>query len=56
MQKTAKPSTSSYACKSDGSTSNESCAITAPTAATYIIGVQAYAAYSGVTVTATVTP
>ncbi|PND36578.1 hypothetical protein C1O66_23200 [Paucibacter aquatile] len=56
VQKTAKPSTSSYACKSDGSTSNESCAITAPTAATYIVGVQAYAAYSGVTVTATVTP
>ena len=56
VQKTAKPSTSSYACKSDGSTSNESCAITAPTAATYIVGVQAYAAYSGVTITATVTP
>lgn len=56
VQKTAKPSSSSYACKSDGSTSNESCAITAPTAATYIVGVQAYAAYSGVTVTATVTP
>ncbi|WP_428507636.1 pre-peptidase C-terminal domain-containing protein [Roseateles sp.] len=56
VQKTAKPSTSSYACKSDGSTSNESCAITAPTAATYIVGVQAYAAYSGLTVKATVTP
>ncbi|MCV2364465.1 pre-peptidase C-terminal domain-containing protein [Paucibacter sp. DJ1R-11] len=56
VQKTAKPSTSSYACKSDGSTSNESCAITAPAAATYIVGVQAYAAYSGVTITATVTP
>lgn len=56
VQKTAKPSTSSYACKSDGSTSNESCAITAPAAATYIVGVQAYAAYSGLTVKATVTP
>lgn len=51
-----KPTTSSYACKSDGSTSTETCTVNSPVAGTYYVGVQAYASYTGVTVKATVSP
>lgn len=50
----AKPSTSNYKCKSDGATSNETCTISAPAAGRYYLGVYAYAAYSGLSVKATV--
>lgn len=51
-----KPTTSSYACKSDGSTSTETCTVNSPVAGTYYVGVQAYATYSALTVKATVSP
>ncbi|MGM9515971.1 pre-peptidase C-terminal domain-containing protein [Roseateles sp. DB2] len=51
-----KPTNTSYACKSDGSTSTETCTVNAPVAGTYYVGVQAYATYSGVSVKATVSP
>lgn len=51
-----KPTGTSYACKSDGSTSTETCTVNSPVAGTYYVGVQAYATYSGLTVKATVSP
>ena len=51
-----KPTNTSYACKSDGATSTETCTVNAPVAGTYYVGVQAYATYSGLTVKATVSP
>ncbi len=51
-----KPTGTSYACKSDGSTSTETCTVNAPVAGTYYVGVQAYASYSGLSVKATVSP
>ena len=51
-----KPTNTSYACKSDGATSTETCTVNAPVAGTYYVGVQAYATYSALTVKATVSP
>ena len=53
-QLSVKPSTSAYKCKSDGATSIESCTVSAPTAGRYYLGVYAYAAFSGLTVKATI--
>lgn len=50
----SKPTTASYACKSDGATSVETCSVNNPTAGTWYVGVYAYAAFSSLTVTATV--
>ncbi|MBI2382160.1 MAG: S8 family serine peptidase [Gammaproteobacteria bacterium] len=50
-----KPTTSSYTCKSDGSTSTETCTITNPAAGTYYMLMSGYSAYSGVTVTGSYT-
>ncbi|WP_232293747.1 M4 family metallopeptidase [Stigmatella aurantiaca] len=44
---------SSYDCKSDGSTSAETCSITNPVAGDYYVTLLAYSAYSGVTLTGT---
>ncbi len=46
------PTTTSYLQKSDGSTTVESISISAPTAGTYYILLDAYAAFSGVSLTA----
>ncbi|MBC3881588.1 pre-peptidase C-terminal domain-containing protein [Undibacterium sp. LX40W] len=46
------PSTTSYLKKSDGSTSVETISITSPAAGTYYVLVNAYASFSGVTLTA----
>ncbi len=48
-----KPTTTTYNCKSDGPTSIEACTITAPAAGTYYVGVYSYAAYTGLSVSAT---
>jgi hypothetical protein len=50
----ARPSSTVYKCKSDGPSSVETCSISAPAAGRYYVGVYAYAAYSGLSVTATV--
>lgn len=47
-----RPSNTVYQCKSDGSTSIESCTITAPAAGKYYLGVYAYSAYSNLSVMA----
>lgn len=46
------PTTSTYTCRSIGSTNTESCLISAPSAGTYHIGVYGYSAFSGLTLTA----
>jgi hypothetical protein len=53
-QLTSKPTTTVYKCKSDGATSVESCTVNAPAAGRYYLGVYSYAAYSSLTVKATV--
>lgn len=50
------PTASTYNCKSDGPTSSESCSLGSPAAGRYYIGVYGYAAYSSLSVKATVTP
>ena len=53
----ATPTTSSYTCRSNGSTNTETCTINNPTVGgTYNIRAYAYAAFSGVTLKATRTP
>ena len=53
----AVPTTSSYTCRSNGSTNTETCTINNPTVGgTYNIRAYAYAAFSGVTLKATRTP
>jgi vibriolysin len=47
------PTTTTYTCKSDGSTSTERCSLSAPAAGTYYILLQGYSAYSGVSLKAT---
>ncbi|MCV2359093.1 pre-peptidase C-terminal domain-containing protein [Paucibacter sp. TC2R-5] len=56
VRKDLRPTTTTYGCKSDGSTSAETCSITSAAAGTYYVGVYGYSAYTGLTVTATVTP
>ncbi|MBI2379129.1 MAG: M20/M25/M40 family metallo-hydrolase [Gammaproteobacteria bacterium] len=46
-----KPTTASYQCKSDGSTSTETCNIATAQAGTYHVLLKAYSAYSGVSLT-----
>ncbi|MFZ6747889.1 pre-peptidase C-terminal domain-containing protein [Undibacterium sp. Ren11W] len=53
-QQSTKPSTSVYTCKSDGATRIESCSINSPSAGKYYLGVYAYAGFSGLTVSATI--
>lgn len=45
------PTTTSFACKSAGSTNNETCAITMAQAGTYHVMLRGYSAYSGLTLT-----
>ncbi|MCE9572675.1 MAG: M4 family metallopeptidase [Deltaproteobacteria bacterium] len=51
VQVGSKPSTSTYLCKSEGSATAETCTISNPAAGTYFVLLNAYAAYSGVTLT-----
>lgn len=53
-QLSSKPSNTVYACKSDGATSVESCSINTPAAGKYYLGVYAYAGFSALSVTATI--
>ena len=48
----SQPTTTSYACQSIGSNSNESCVVNSPQAGTWYIGIYAYSAYSGLTLSA----
>ena len=50
-----RPTNTSFACKSDGPSSVESCTISSPAAGQYYLGVYSYATYSALSVTATVT-
>jgi vibriolysin len=50
------PTTSSYNCRPYTSGNTETCTFNAPTAGTYYVGVRAYAAYSGVSLKATISP
>ncbi|MBS0487885.1 MAG: pre-peptidase C-terminal domain-containing protein [Proteobacteria bacterium] len=55
VRKGSKPTTSSYTCRPYLTGNNETCTISSPTVgATYYIGVRAYAAYSGVTLSTTI--
>jgi hypothetical protein len=47
------PSGSSYNCKSDGPSSVESCALSAPAAGRYYVGIYSYASYTSLSVKAT---
>ncbi len=49
VQRTNKPTTSSYVCRPYLSGNTETCLITNPAAGTYWVGLRAYSAYSGVT-------
>ncbi|WP_338844941.1 pre-peptidase C-terminal domain-containing protein [Massilia sp. W12] len=51
----ARPTSSSYQCKSDGPTSVESCSLSNPAAGRYYLGVYAYSAYSSLSVKAAYT-
>ena len=48
----ANPTTSTYACRSIGSNSNESCVMNLPQAGTWHIGIYAWSAYTGVSLSA----
>jgi len=50
------PTTSSYNCRPYTTGNNETCTFNSPTAGTYYVGVRAYAAYSGVSLKATISP
>ena len=50
------PTTSSYTCRPYTSGNSETCSFAAPTAGTYYVGLRAYAAFSGVTLTTSYTP
>lgn len=56
VRKDLRPTTATYGCKSDGATSTETCSMTSVAAGSYYVGVYAYTAYTGLSVTATVTP
>ncbi|HEY3004964.1 MAG TPA: pre-peptidase C-terminal domain-containing protein, partial [Kribbellaceae bacterium] len=49
------PTTASYDCKSDGSTTSETCSISTAQAGTYYVLVYGYSAYSGVSLTGSYT-
>ena len=48
----SQPTTSTYDCQSIGSNSNESCVVNSPQAGTWYIGIYAYSAYTGVSLSA----
>ncbi|MBL0165050.1 MAG: pre-peptidase C-terminal domain-containing protein [Xanthomonadales bacterium] len=50
------PTTSSYTCRPYTAGNTETCSFTAPTAGTYYVGIRAYAAFSGVSLTTSYTP
>lgn len=50
------PTTASYSCRPYLTGDNETCTFNSPTAGTYYVKVRAYATYSGVTLTGTITP
>jgi len=50
------PTTTSYNCRPYTTGNAETCTFNAPTAGTYYVGVRAYAAYSGVSLKATISP
>ena len=50
------PTTASYNCRPYLSGNNETCTLNAPAAGKYYVGVYAYAAYSGVSLKATISP
>ncbi|WP_237079560.1 PPC domain-containing protein [Myxococcus xanthus] len=47
------PTTTTYQCRPYITGNNETCTLTAPSAGTYYIGLRAYSAYSGATLTTT---
>ena len=50
------PTTSTYDCRPYNTGNSETCTFNAPTAGTYYVNVRAYSAFSGVTLTGTITP
>ena len=50
------PTTTTYSCRPYTTGNAETCTFNAPTAGTYYVGVRAYAAYSGVSLKATISP
>ena len=52
----SQPTTSTYTCKSDGSSTAETCTVTTAQAGTYHVLISGYSAYSGLTLRATFTP
>ena len=50
------PTTTSYNCRPYTTGNTETCTFNAPTAGTYYVGVRAYAAFSGVSLKATISP
>lgn len=53
VRKGANPTTSTNDCKSTGNNNNETCTINSPGASTYYVGLYAYAAVSGLSLTVT---
>ncbi|WP_374555500.1 PilC/PilY family type IV pilus protein [Thermomonas sp.] len=49
------PTTSTYNCRSNGGNNNESCTINPTSSSTYVVGLYAYSAFSGVTLNVTYT-
>ncbi len=56
VRKSYAPTTTSYTCRPYLTGNNETCTISSPAAGTYYMNVRAYAAYSGVTLTTTISP
>jgi hypothetical protein len=52
----AAPTTTTYDCRPYLSGNSETCTFNSPAAGTYYVGVRAYATYSGVTLTGTISP
>jgi Bacterial pre-peptidase C-terminal domain len=52
VKSVSKPTTAVFDCKSDGSTSNETCTIASTVAGSYFVLVKAFAAYTGLSVSA----
>jgi pseudolysin/vibriolysin len=56
VRRGAAPTTSTYDCRPYTSGNSETCTFNAPVAGTYYVNVRAYAAYSGVSLKANITP
>ena len=52
----AAPTTSTYTCRSNGSTNAETCTISPVQAGTYHVRLQAYSTFSGLSLTGSYTP